>query len=79
MRPPVCTEAPRCISFSSRPLPSTVGLGVSFASLQSLVRYSYLNGVGYLGCSPAGDWPMDILPIFKYPLIEANDLIKVFI
>lgn len=79
MRPPVSTETRRRISFSSWPLPSTVGLGVSFAFLQSIGRYNYLNGVGYLGCSPAGDWPMNILPIFKYPLIEAYDLIKVFI
>lgn len=79
MRPPVCAETRRRTSFSSWPLFPTIGLGVSFALLQSLGRYSYLNGVGYLGCSPAGDWPMDILPIFKYPLIEANDLIKVFI
>ena len=79
MHPPVCAEARRRISFSRWPLFPSIGLGVSFAFLQGGVRYSYLDGVGYLGGSPAGDWPMDILPIFKYPLIEANDLIKVFI
>lgn len=79
MHPPVCAEARRRISFSSWPLFLSIGCGVDLASPQRISRYSYLNGVGYLGGSPAGDWPMDILPIFKYPLIEANDLIKVFI